>query len=144
MEIRKATFKEVQQIRKHALIVLKESTMDHVHPTAEKARYMTPSLDGSSSYLVAVEDGELLGWIGVGTTFDFYTDKMVGIMTELYVYPRARRKGIAEQLCRQALVNFQREGYENVQLNVFSGNPAKALYDQLGFQDVATLMEKKL
>jgi ribosomal protein S18 acetylase RimI-like enzyme len=39
---------------------------------------------------------------------------------------------------------LKEKGYKKVQLNVFSGNRAKHLYQNLGFQEVSTLMEKKL
>lgn len=145
MEIRKATFKEVQKIRKHALSVLKESTMGRVKPTVEKARSMTSaSLDGSSYYLVYVEEGEIKGWAAIGATFDFYTDKMVGIITELYVFPEARKKGIAEKLCRQACSHLRSKGFQKVQLNVFAGNGAINLYEKIGFYEVSRLLEKEL
>ncbi|MDY0396174.1 GNAT family N-acetyltransferase [Virgibacillus halophilus] len=145
MEIRRATFKEVQKIRKHALSVLKESTMDRVRPSIEKARHMTSaSLDGSSYYLVYVEESEIKGWAAIGATFDFYTDKMVGIITELYVFPEERRKGIAKKLCRQSCNHLQNKGFQKVQLNVFAGNDAIKLYEKLGFYEVSRLLEKKL
>lgn len=145
MVIRTATKRETQHIVSHSLDVLKEASMGYIPAKKEKARQMNTSfLTGDGYYLVSIENDKLQGWIGVGSTIDPYTDKPVGIIPELYVLPPYRNQGIAEKLCVEALNRIRKSGSTAVQLNVFAGNAIKQLYQKLGFQDVATLMEKRL
>ncbi|HLS10492.1 GNAT family N-acetyltransferase [Lentibacillus sp.] len=145
MVIRKATKRETRQIISHSMDVLTEASMGHIPAKKEKVWQMvTPFLAGGGYYLVCTEDDRLQGWVGVGSTTDYYTDKPVGIIPELYVLPPYRKQGIAEKLCDEALRRLQGSGYAAVQLNVFAGNASKQLYQKLGFQDVAILMEKRL
>ncbi|MEC5424571.1 GNAT family N-acetyltransferase [Virgibacillus sp. C22-A2] len=145
MIIRKATAGETQQIVNHALIVLEEATMGHVEPKEEKAHeIITPFLAAGGYYLVITEKNSIQGWIGVGSRFDYYIDEIVGFIPEIYIFERYRRKGLAEKLCEEVFKRLKKEGYNKVQLNVFAGNKVKSLYHKLGFEDVSTLMEKKL
>ena len=145
MAIRKATYHETQKILSHSLEVLKEATMGYVQPSKEKAiRMVSPFLADGGCYLVDIENNRIKGWIGVGTTIDYCTDEMVGIIPEIYVYPQYRNQGVAEQLCYEGFMHLKEKGYKKVQLHVFEGNHAKHLYQKLGFQEVATLMEKNL
>lgn len=146
MVIRKASYGETQKILNHAIEIMKEATMGQVEPTEEKAHQMISSfLSGEGYYLVhADKDNILQGWIGIGKTLDFYTGEMVGIIPEIFVLPTYRKQGIAEKLCKQALSHLKAEGYQKVQLHVFSGNHAKHLYQKLGFREVSTLMAMDL
>jgi len=145
MPIRKATNLETQQILDHSLEVLKESAMGFVKPSKEKALQMvSPFLANGGYYLVYVEKNNVKGWIGAGKSFDSYTDETIGFISEIYVLPLYRKQGIAEKLFEAVFRQFQTEGLRKVQLNVFSGNHARELYQKLGFQDVSMLMEKDL
>ncbi|SFA85291.1 Acetyltransferase (GNAT) family protein [Lentibacillus halodurans] len=147
MSIRKATKRETQQIVGHSLHVLKEASMGHIPPKKEKALQMvSPFLSDGGYYLVYTDTDrdEIRGWIGIGSTTDYYTDKPVGIIPELYVLPQYRKHGIAEKLCTEALKHLRKSGFSVVQLNVFAGNAIKSFYQKLGFKEVTTLMEKNL
>ncbi|WP_010530326.1 GNAT family N-acetyltransferase [Lentibacillus jeotgali] len=144
MTIRKATKRETREVISHSMDVLKESSMGHIPEKQEKAQQMiAPFLASGGYYLVHTESNNLQGWIGVGTTIDHYTDKPVGVIPELYVLPQYRKQGIAETLCHEASAILWEKGVAAVQLNVFAGNSVKQLYQRLGFQEVATLMEKR-
>jgi ribosomal protein S18 acetylase RimI-like enzyme len=145
MTIRKATYSEIQKILNHSLDVLKEATMGYVEVRREIAFQMvSPFLSDGGYYLVYIENHVIQGWIGVGRTIDFHSEEIIGIIPEIYVLPEYRKQGVAEKLCEEALRHLKEKGYKKVQLNVFSGNHAKHLYQNLGFQEVSTLMEKKL
>lgn len=145
MTIRKATYNETQKILNHSLVVLKEATMGYVEPSREKARQLvSPFLSDGGYYLVQIENNVIQGWIGVGGTMDYYSDQMVGIIPEVYVLPQFRKQGVAEKLCKEVFRQLKEEGYKKVQLNVFSGNHVKHLYQKLGFQEVSILMERNL
>ena len=145
MTIRKATYSETQTILDYALVVLEEATMGSVKQSPEKAlQWVSPFLSDGGYYLVHIENNVIQGWVGVGRTFDFNTEEMVGFIPEIFVLPQYRKQGIAEKLCMEAFSKLKEQGYKKVQLNVFSGNPVKNLYYKLGFQDVSTLMQKDL
>ncbi|HLR62338.1 MAG TPA: GNAT family N-acetyltransferase [Lentibacillus sp.] len=145
MTIRKATERETREIIRHSMDVLKESSVGHIPEEQEKAQQMiSPLLASGGYYLVHTGNGSLQGWIGVGSTIDYYTDKPVGVIPELYVLRQYRKQGIATKLCKEAIARLQQSGYAAVQLNVFAGNSIKQLYGKLGFEEVTTLMQKRL
>jgi ribosomal protein S18 acetylase RimI-like enzyme len=145
MAIRTAGKRELEIIMQHAGDVMKESVNGYVKPSREKAlQNISQLLSNGGYYLVQTENSVLQGWIGVGWTFDFHSDEMVGFISEIYVIPDYRKQGIAEELCKVAFKQLEREGFKQVQLQVFSGNPAKLLYEKLGFRDVSVLMGKNL
>ncbi len=145
MTIRKATNDETQRIVNNSLEVLKEASMGYVIPKWEKALQMvSPFLSDGGYYLVYIEKDDIQGWIAVGSITDHNTDRTVGFIPEVYVRPQYRKQGLARELCQEAIRRLKEEGYQKVQLNVFSGNHIKNLYQRLGFQEVSTLMERKL
>lgn len=105
---------------------------------------VSPFLSGGGYYLVSIENNVMQGWIGVGSIMDYHTEKMVGVIPEVYVLPAYRKQGIAGKLCTEAFEQLKREGYKKVQLHVFSGNQVRHLYEKLGFQEISSLMEKSL
>lgn len=145
MTIRIATYEETQRILNYHMEVMKEATMGFVKPSREKVyQLMSPFINGGGYYLVRVKNDVIHGWIGVGRTIDQNTDEMVGFINEMFVLPPYRNQGIAKKLCRAAFKQLKAEGYKNVQLNVFSGNHAKHLYQKLGFQEISTVMQRQL
>lgn len=145
MPIRQAGKKELQFIMQHAEDVMKDSVTGNVKTSREKAlQNVSQLLSNGGTYLVQMENSAVQGWIGVGRNFDFYNDEMVGFISEVYVLPKFRNHGIAERLCKAAFKRLEEQGFKSVQLQMFSGNPAKRLYERLGFQDVSVLMRKKL
>ncbi|WP_284139346.1 MULTISPECIES: GNAT family N-acetyltransferase [unclassified Virgibacillus] len=143
MLITKATNDEIKFIQSHSLVVMHEATVGMVKPSELLVQTMASFLADGGYYLVFKKDFQIQGWIGVGRTFDMYSNEIIGMLTELYVFPRYRKQGIARKLFIDACQRLEQEGYSKVQLNVFAGNGAKLLYEELGFYDVMTLMEKK-
>jgi len=142
LPIQKATIQQTKEILKYAIDVMNEATVGFVVPSWQKAKELIwPFLNNGGYYLVYIENNTIQGWIGIGATYDFYTDQVIGIIPELYVLPPFRKKGIAKQLCIEACRQLNRMGYDRIQLNVFEGNHAKQLYRKLGFRDIYTTME---
>jgi ribosomal protein S18 acetylase RimI-like enzyme len=145
MTIRRATYYEAHAILNYHMNVMKEATMGYVKASREKVfQLMTPFLNSGGYYLVREKDNTIHGWVGIGNTIDHNTDEKVGFINEMYVLPPYRNQGTAEKLCKAAFKQLKAEGYKKVQLNVYHGNHAKHLYQKLGFQDVSTLMMRKL
>ncbi|MBN2362697.1 GNAT family N-acetyltransferase [candidate division WOR-3 bacterium] len=65
-------------------------------------------------------------------------------LSAVYVEPNARRKGVAEQLIGKMLEWGQQMNVEEVDLNVLVSNPAKQLYEKLGFKPNEISLVKKM
>lgn len=143
--IRKAVSHEIEKILNYSPIVMKESTMGFIEGRKGLTlQMMSQILVDGGYYLVYVDNQVIKGWIGIGRSYNFYTEKMQGIILELYVLPQYRRKGIAEKLLKDASDRLRKTGLKKIQLNVYSGNSAKHLYEKFGFYDISTMMEKDL
>ncbi len=82
-------------------------------------------------WLVAVEGGELVGYIGSQTVLG-ETDMM-----NLAVAPACRRRGIARGLVLALMDTLREQGSHSLTLEVRRSNsPARALYESLGFAQV--------
>ncbi len=66
-------------------------------------------------------------------------------VTDVYVRPRARRRGVATELMRELAAGLQDLGAEWVSLDVLMANEAaRALWEQVGFEDVQRVMSTRL
>ncbi len=84
-----------------------------------------------SYWLVATENGELVGYIG--------SQSVLGEsdMMNVAVHPDHRRKGVAEALVQALSKDLKERGNLGLTLEVRVSNaPAIALYEKLGFQQV--------
>ncbi len=62
----------------------------------------------------------------------------------VYVYPDFRGCGIGQKLIHHVIEWGRKAGCTCCELNVLSGNPAKRLYEKIGFADLQTLMIRDL
>ena len=84
-----------------------------------------------SYWLVAVESGEVVGYIGSQSVLG-QSDMM-----NVAVHPDHRRKGVAEALILTLSHDLKEQGNECLTLEVRASNaPAIALYEKLGFDTV--------
>ena len=84
-----------------------------------------------SCWLVAEEDGVAAGYIGSQTVMD------ESDMMNVAVHPDHRRKGVAESLVNELIEALKKRGSCCLTLEVRASNePAKALYEKLGFVQV--------
>ena len=84
-----------------------------------------------SYWVVAVGDGQVVGYIGSQSSYD-ETDIM-----NVAVHPDWRRRGIAESLIDTLIEELKKRGSHALMLEVrVSNDPAIALYEKLGFQQV--------
>ena len=84
-----------------------------------------------SCWLVAEEDGVAAGYIGSQTVMD------ESDMMNVAVHPDHRRKGVAESLVNELIEVLKKRGSRCLTLEVRASNePAKALYEKLGFVQV--------
>ena len=99
-------------------------------PWSEKS--IASELENKLAYwLVALEGETVAGYIGSQTVMD-ETDMM-----NVAVHPDYRRKGIAEALVTGLVDALKQRGSRCLTLEVRASNePAKALYDKLGFSQI--------
>ena len=84
-----------------------------------------------SCWLVAEEDGVVAGYVGSQTVID------ESDMMNVAVHPDHRRKGIAEALVVELVEALKMRESRCLTLEVRASNePAKALYEKLGFTQV--------
>ncbi|GGA90010.1 GNAT family N-acetyltransferase [Ornithinibacillus halotolerans] len=136
MDIRKPDEIEMEQIFELSPQAIIEGTLGEVEPTIEKARKLVePIIKKGGYYLIATENGKLMGWILLGGSKDHFLDKQVGFIYELFVLEDYRGKGIAKQLIKTGIEQLKEDGYSEVRLTVFDGNPAIHIYESLGFKN---------
>ena len=114
----------------------------HIGPIAEmeKLCFSDPWSESSirselnnplSTWLVAIEDDQLVGYVGSQTVLG-WTDMM-----NLAVSPEYRRQGIGEELVKQLMSRLRSKEASRLTLEVRASNdPAITLYSKLGFVEV--------
>ncbi|RHW41628.1 GNAT family N-acetyltransferase [Neobacillus notoginsengisoli] len=145
MAIRKANQSETDYILRISGKMVQESTAGYA-PNNDQNGYdlFLPLVQNGAFYLIDEQYRELRGWILLGSEWNSLTAKSIGHLLHLYVFPHHRSKGIAKHLMQAAIHDLYSRGIYTVQLNVFTGNPAKALYKKLGFRSISSVMELKL
>ena len=84
-----------------------------------------------SYWLVGCEDDRVVGYVGSQSSFD------EADMMNLAVHPDFRRCGVAQQLVEGLCETLAQKGVRCLLLEVRASNePAKALYEKLGFEQV--------
>ena len=84
-----------------------------------------------SLWLVALDGDRVAGYVG--------SQSVLGEsdMMNVAVHPDYRRQGIAEKLCLDLVEALKKKGNHCLTLEVRASNdPAKALYEKLGFQQI--------
>ena len=122
------TFTEMKQA--HVAQVAELEKLCFADPWSEKS--IASELGNIWSYWVVALDGErVVGYIGSQSSAD-ETDVM-----NVAVHPDYRRRGIAESLIEVLIRELKNRGSHALMLEVRDSNePAIALYEKLGFQQV--------
>jgi ribosomal protein S18 acetylase RimI-like enzyme len=145
MTIRKANAIETDYILMLSGSVLNESSMGYLpNNIGDSYSMLVPVIQNGGYFLIDEENRILKGWILLTKDRNQLTNKIIGHIHQLYVYPSYRKMGIGKNLMKAAIQNFYEQSVDTIQLNVFTGNPAKALYKSLGFKKISTVMELNL
>ena len=124
------------------MIEIKTMTEDHVPQIAEmeKLCFSDPWSEKSvaselnnrlSLWLVALDGDTVAGYVGSQSVLD------EADMMNIAVHPDYRRMGIAERLVALLCAGLSAKGVHALMLEVRASNePAKALYEKLGFEQV--------
>jgi ribosomal protein S18 acetylase RimI-like enzyme len=142
MLIRKANQTETNMLLNMTVNVISESSMGFFQPDFQSGLTIFVSLLNSGAYyLIALDNNTIAGWVLVGPDFNPFHMQKTGSIISLYVFPEYIKLGLGKQLTTHALDVLKNQGFQKVQLNVFSGNPAKYLYEKIGFRDISNVME---
>ena len=131
MKIRRATHADLDVMRRAWDEFTAEATF-----TPYPGSAFDPSLVTKHIALVAEEDNRVIGTVYANTTSAHF-----GYVFGLYTRPDARRRGVAKALMRAIAEVLRQEGRRYVVLSVDTPNEhARALYEQLGFEDAARML----
>ncbi len=92
-------------------------------------------LEGDLDYYLALKNGKTVGYSGIEVR-ELFTGKTMYWIKELGVLPEERRKGIATELLKHTISIVKERGGKEAFIDTHSENPAKNLYEKLGFQTV--------
>jgi ribosomal protein S18 acetylase RimI-like enzyme len=94
-----------------------------------------------NAYQVAEQNGVLVGWCKLGLAPGFpghARGQRAMELKQLYAAPNAQGAGIGTALMDWAMATFAANGADEIQLSVWSGNPAaQRFYARYGFAKVA-------
>lgn len=154
MEIRRATVEDYERLKE---IKLKAKGSEKRYNRSLKSvrenrskylSYLKSDLtDGRRAVFVAMEKDRAVGMITgrIYTTLPIRRFPRKGHISNLFVMPGHRRKGVAMKLVRALLGWFREEGIKDVHLGVFLKNKsALAMFRKLGFGEYAMEMKKRL
>lgn len=140
--LHKATAEEIEFILTKAGDSANEAMQSNDPISQVKAKSFLLNVLSSGGYYVVLrnEKGSLTGWALIGENIDFITEKKAGFIYELYLLPEYRGAGLGKILIKETVKELDRQGYEEVRLNVYSINFAKKLYEKLGFTELQSIM----
>lgn len=102
----------------------------------------------SGTFFLAEDDGRLIGFACVfGLMPPFSPDedpRALTFISDLYVDPAYRGRGVGSALIAQAEAFGQSLGAPRIELAVHAANPAMALYTRQGFRQRIVIMTKRL
>ncbi|HUK44753.1 MAG TPA: GNAT family N-acetyltransferase [Gaiellaceae bacterium] len=93
--------------------------------------------------LVAIEDGEVAGYVRLGRASRFSSSDHVLTVNGIAVDPGRQGRGVGRALIDAAIAEARRRGARRLTLRVFSPNePARRLYESAGFVVEGVLREE--
>jgi len=147
MRIREATPQDIDsvvsfvQAMLHAMVSYGGHPLDDDDQIDQRFRvHFTQSLQREDRvFLVAVQAGEAENPVGIVEAsivepHEVFQSKLVLHIHSIYVEPNHRREGIGQGLLRAVLEWGREKGCVEAELNTLVGNPARRLYERVGFE----------
>ena len=146
MELREATVQDVDTVvdlvtaMLHEMVAHGGRALNHEERVRVQlsARFMDTLKKEDHVYHVVVAEGreEPVGIVEASlvSTHDVFRPRSVVHIHALYVQPLHRGEGIGRRLLEEALTWGRERGSTEATLSVLAGNPARKLYESLGFE----------
>lgn len=97
--------------------------------------YLEERLARNESVIFLAEEGTTpVGFVQLYPTFASLAMKPWWVLYDLYVLPRARRRGVATRLLARAKQHATETGADGLSLETAVDNPAQKLYEALGWK----------
>jgi len=154
MEIRKATINDFEQIKD---IKLRAKASEGKYDTSlrplreNRERYFSylrnDLTNQDRAILIAIDQDEPIGMITgrIYRTLLIKVRRKEGRISNLFVLPGHRKKGVATELVRELLKWFREKKIKDVRLAVHSGNvPTLEMFSKLRFQEYLIEFKKTL
>lgn len=149
--LRSATRRDRETIHRMSLDLLEEHRLTYgsdVVRGRRTERYVS-KLVGShirkGAVIVAERGGQVVGFVLLSQArFTLGTVRPTGSITDIYVVPDERGRGVGGRMLTAGLAWLRSQGYQRVVLNVAAGNAARNLYERMGFTTFSESMELDL
>ena len=120
-------------------------TPENIIATEQLARRRIERMTGVEQVLLADDDASAVGLLSLRIVPYLSEDAPYAEITELFVVPEHRRRGVARMLIAEAEASARARGCTSIHVNAWRGNaPAHDLYRALGYDSVEIGFEKRL
>lgn len=145
MEIRNAEDRDIKPVAKLQMRLMEEHVQAGERSLAiapgasgKWVRYIRKMVRGGRSVLLVAEDSGVIGYV-FGYIKDqppIFREKYVGYISDMYVLPAFRSRGVGQRLMAQAMDFFRAAGLPAVELHASVWNQsALSFYERLGFRE---------
>ena len=138
---------KIRRVRESDAVAI-DALLEQLMPgSAERRRSLWPTLFQTEGYTawVADTDSELAGFLDLFILPDIAHGGWMGLINNLVVDGRFRGRGLGESLLREAIEHSKSQGVVELHLwTAFGNEPAIGLYEKVGFEKRALLMELEL
>jgi len=151
--IREATIKDLKDVKFLWLKLAEEmyKIEEYIFPSRENAERWFSSVvsilrEGRGKVFVAQLNGEIVGFIYFvhSLRMFFEVSKQVALISDMYVKPEFRRRGIGSLLLEKCFEHLRKLDIKHVMLSVLSENLAAVkFYEKTWFQDLSVRHVKK-
>jgi RimJ/RimL family protein N-acetyltransferase len=138
---------EVRLAEKRDLEIIHDILEEIQHcDMSERAQRLSEALDSTfSSYLVAVSEGKVIGFLNIWYLPDIVDGGYMGIVLDAYVSARYRRQGVGELLLGSGLEMGKRQKVNKYYGWMAPDNEAAiALMKKFGFATESLMLEKRV
>jgi len=111
---------------------------------SQKKSYMR-GIKGRRFFGIMAEDnGKYVALLTGSIFFQYMWGESVGYLSDLYVVPGYRKRGIAKNMTKEFVTWLKKKKIRRVSLDVYEGSPAKKMYEKAGYKVLLTRMTKRI
>ncbi|KGA98351.1 alanine acetyltransferase [Alkalihalobacillus alcalophilus ATCC 27647 = CGMCC 1.3604] len=106
---------------------------------------LEPRSTQTEIFVAEENNGELMGYIELGSSEDYFTGKVQGYVSSVAVSTQGEGKGVGKKLMNTAEEWAKDKGFKQIVLDVFTGNErAVQFYEHLQYEAEIVKMVKQL